>query len=272
MRRQRARQRQRRGRTCAEADRRRDLALLDQRDVLDEQSKHALALTLGRLRIAPDGGEVVGQGEDAASLFVTDGQPVGGALPLVVLSSFVEGAQSCVPVGFQRVSDESIGRVHVHVALAGEVCFVLCSLDLTVAQTVGFVDTTLHLLLHGERHFERHRRDGFDKEVADGGVDLSPHDALTERVAEEVAATDADVVGNALTTPVAVADVHATAAQSAHGAALQECRTFAGRTLRPIEMQSLAGHLKSLLVQYVLVPRNAGDSPSVKCSRGGRRE
>ena len=58
---------------------------------------------------------------------------------------------------------------------------VLRPLDLAVTQAVGFVKTGLDLLLDGEREPERHRRDRFDDQLADGSIDLGADDALAQR-------------------------------------------------------------------------------------------
>jgi hypothetical protein len=79
-------------------------------------------------------------------------------------------------------------RRHIHIALTGEIDLVLCSLDLPVAQAIGFVDAALNLLLHGERHLERDGGDGLDEQIADGGVDRGADDGLAERIAGEAAA------------------------------------------------------------------------------------
>jgi hypothetical protein len=99
---------------------------------------------------------------------------------------------------------------------------VLCAFDLAVTQAIGLVKSGLDFLLDGEREVEGHRRDRFDDQLADGGIDLGADDALAQRVAEELATARAYVVGDELTTaPHAVVDVHPTAAEAANGASLQ---------------------------------------------------
>ena len=107
-----------------------------------------------------------------------------------------EGAQLGVPVGFQRIGDESVRRVDVHVALAGEVGLVLCALDLTVAQPIGVVDDGAGSPA-GRRASARAPCGvtASTSSCADRGVDLRPDDALAERVAEEPTAADAHVRG-----------------------------------------------------------------------------
>jgi hypothetical protein len=90
---------------------------------------------------------------------------------------------------------------------------------LTVAQPTGVVDAALDRLLYGQRELDRLGRNGAD----DRGVGLRSGDALAERIAEQATAAYAHVRGQALVAPSAVADVHVTAAQPAHDAALQEC-------------------------------------------------
>jgi hypothetical protein len=128
--------------------------------------------------------QTAGKCEDALSGFVIDRESVGGALPVVLFSSFTEGAQLGVPVGFEGVGDESVRGRHMHVALTRELDFALRALDLSMTQAIGFVETTLDLLVHGERHLERDGRDGLDEERGDGIVDRSADDALAKRISE----------------------------------------------------------------------------------------
>src|SRR3990170_4377258 len=136
-------ERQGRGRPAPEPDMRRDLALLEQGDILDEEGEHPLALTLGGVRVPPDSGDVYGEGEDALPVLLVDGHAIGGALVLVLLLGLGEGAQPAVPVGFQRIRDQAVRRVHLHIAVPGPVSFVLGPLDLPPPQTIGVVEAGL---------------------------------------------------------------------------------------------------------------------------------
>ena len=70
---------------------------------------------------------------------LVDGEPIGRVLTLILLLGVGQRAQLRIRIGLERVSDESIGRIHLHVAVAGVVGFILGALDLPVAQTIGFV-------------------------------------------------------------------------------------------------------------------------------------
>ena len=100
---------------------------------------HALAFALRGVRVPPDGGEVGGQGKDALALLVVDGERIGRTLLLIFLLGRVQGAEFGVPVGLQRIGDESIGGVHLPVAMLRLVGLVLGALDLSVPQAVGLV-------------------------------------------------------------------------------------------------------------------------------------
>src|SRR5262249_9380319 len=187
---------------------------------------------LGRVRVAPDGGEVDGQREDTCAVLGVGGDAIGGALTLVLGLRLGEGTQLAVPVGFQRLGDEAIGRVHLHVPVPRVVGLVLRPLDLATPYAIGLVQARLDLTLHGQRQLERLRRHGVDQQLADGGIDLRAEDALTQGLGVAPAAARADVIRHELTAaPGAVADLHPAAAQPADDAALQQGRPFAGRAL-----------------------------------------
>lgn len=69
---------------------------------------HPLALALRRVRITPGGREVRSEGEDALTLVLVDSEAIGRAPALVVLLGRAQGTQLGVPVGLERVGDESI--------------------------------------------------------------------------------------------------------------------------------------------------------------------
>ena len=89
-------------------------------------------------------------------------------------------------------------------------------------QAIGLVQAALDLVLHGQGELERHRRDGVDQQLPDGGIDLGAEDALAQGLRVAPATAGAHVVGNELAAaPGAVADLHAAAAEPADDAALQ---------------------------------------------------
>ncbi len=156
------------------------------------------------------------------TLVLVDRKAIRRALALVLLVRCAQGPQLGVPVGLERVGDESIGGVHLHIAMPRLVGLVLRTLDLAVSQAIGLIEAGSDLLLHGERQLQGHRRHRFDEQLANGDIDLGAHDALTRGLAEAPAAAKAHVVGNELAAPaVTIVNVHTVAAQSAHGTALQ---------------------------------------------------
>jgi hypothetical protein len=186
--------------------------------------------------------EICGQGQDALALSFVDAEPIGRSLALVAFLSLGQVAQLCIPVGFQRVGDEPVGGVHLHVALAGAIGLVLCSFDLPVTQAIGLVMTSRYLRLNGERELERQRRDGLDEQLAYRGIDPCSQDALAQRVTEKPSATRAHVVRDEFATPTrVVVHVHAAAAQPADDAPLQEGGTFARRARSSFEADCLRG-------------------------------
>ena len=258
LRREWARQRQGGGRAAAETDGGGDLALLEQGDVLDQQREHPLALARRGVRVAPHGREVGREVQDPLTCRRVDDQPIGGTLALIVLLSLGEPAQFDVPVGLQRAGDEPVGRVHLHVPMAGAVHLVLRPFDLAVAQAVGLIEAGGYLLLNGTRHLEGHGGDGLHQQRADGGIDRAAQYALARRITEESPSPKANVVGDELaTTAVVVVHVHAAAAHAADGVPLQQRRPFARRAPAALEGDRPGGE-QLLLVALVLRPRHVG--------------
>jgi hypothetical protein len=91
--------------------------LLEERDVFDDQREHPLALAVRGLRVAPDGRDIGGERENARAFVLVDGEAIARALALVLLLRLGQRAQSRVPVGFQRVGDEAVGRIDLQVAM-----------------------------------------------------------------------------------------------------------------------------------------------------------
>jgi hypothetical protein len=91
----------------AKADVERDHAIAPgQRDVLDEQRRHPLALAVRRRRVVPQGREVPRELEDALALLVIEPRLVGMVAALVFLSRALERPELLVPARLERVGDE----------------------------------------------------------------------------------------------------------------------------------------------------------------------
>lgn len=75
----------------------------------------------------------------------------------VVHLGFGECPKLVIPIGFQRVSDESIVGVDLHIALSRKIRLILHPFDPLTPKTIGLVNSILKLLLDGQRNIERHR-------------------------------------------------------------------------------------------------------------------
>ena len=111
----------------------------DQGDVGDEQADQPFALARWRCRVSPEGGEVCGERADSGLLLVGErpGAGLGGALVLVL--GVGELAQLVVPVCFELVGDEPVGRVHSEVASASGLGGVLGALHAHLPDPVGML-------------------------------------------------------------------------------------------------------------------------------------
>ncbi len=115
---------------AAEADVGDDLLLSEQRDVLQDEANHALALPNRCGRVPPEAGEVGGQGQDLGPLLLIEEKAVSLALAFIVFLSGREGAQLVVPLGFQGVRHQPMVGVDAEEAALGQFGFVASSLKL----------------------------------------------------------------------------------------------------------------------------------------------
>ena len=102
----------------------------DELHVLDEQSRHPLAIAVGGARLAPELRHVGGERKDACPLFLVEHGPVVLAPLLVSLLSFAVCPQLAIPFSLQLVGDQAIVRVDLHVAPTRQLGLVAGSFDL----------------------------------------------------------------------------------------------------------------------------------------------
>ncbi len=98
---------------------------------------------------------------------------VGRALLVIAQLGVREGPQLLVPFGFERIRDQPIIRVDLHVTTTGQVRLVVCAVDLLPAQAITLVDAALELLLHRQRDLERHRGNHLHEQLANGFVEAA---------------------------------------------------------------------------------------------------
>ena len=131
---------------------------LDERHILDQQRHDALALDRRGARIVPDAAEVFCEGEDAPARLLAEQPLIGGTLALVFALQRIQMPEPVVPVGFQRVGDETIIRVDLEITAPRELSLITGPLQLRAAQALGLLDAMGDLLLHREGHLNRRRR------------------------------------------------------------------------------------------------------------------
>ena len=91
-------------------------------------------------------------------------------LLFVAVLSFSKDSQLVVPVGLERIGNQSIGGVHLHISATSEIDFILCPLDLLAAQAIDIFVALLNLLPNGKRHLDGHGGHGLDHKLADGRI------------------------------------------------------------------------------------------------------
>lgn len=108
----------------------RDVFCSEQRNVLDEQCDHALALERRRALVVPDAREISGEGKDTRACLFTEQSLIGLALPLVLLLKRIKRAKARVPVGLERIGHETIIGIDFKVPSSCELGVVARPLEL----------------------------------------------------------------------------------------------------------------------------------------------
>src|SRR5216683_878324 len=118
------------------------------------------------------------QGRDTRLLLFADLSPIVFALLLILLLGSMQCPQFAVPVGLEGISYQPVRGIHMKVAPLSQISLIPGSLDLLLAQTVHLIQSGLHLLLDGERDFQRQRSDRVDEKLTDSLVQVLTQDML----------------------------------------------------------------------------------------------
>src|SRR5262249_13867103 len=253
---QRQGKRQRRRRTAAEADVRRELLAFVECDVLDEEPQHALTFAIGSRSGLPERREIARQRQEARALRIVEDGVVGLPLALVFFLRLGQRPQSAVPFRLELVGHEAVVGIDLHEAPAREVGFVPRPLHVAPAQPIRLVGARLELLLDRERRLQRPWRPGLAPEPSPGAVEVGAGDALADRLAAGDALPLAGVGRERLAATVVVPDGHALAAASADHQALQQRGSFAGWAAAAVGALGLRVVAEAPLNVLKLLPRD----------------
>ena len=126
------------GLAAAEPDVQMDLVGFGERDVFDQQPRDPFALPCWRRRVVPEPGEVGGELADLLLVLLGERGVGGSGLAFVLVLGGLQRAQRVVPVGLERVGNESVVRVDGEIAAAGELGALAGPVDVAPPQPVGF--------------------------------------------------------------------------------------------------------------------------------------
>jgi hypothetical protein len=138
----------------------------------------------------------------------------------------------------ERVGDQAVLGVHLHVATPGGLGVMAGLLDLLAACSISIAGSRLKLALDGECDLERDGRDDLHQQLADHVVNAAATDALADRFGALDPATLADVVGHEPLAYEVLANGHSFTAYGADRQSLQQCWAFARWSTLAIRAES----------------------------------
>jgi hypothetical protein len=113
--------------------------IAEHRDVFQQESDHALTFSVRRLSIAPEPGEVGGQGQNASAFFLAEQAAISLALAFVLLLILRQRAEFLVSIGLQGIGHQAVRRVHMPVTALGQLSFIVNALHLGAAEAIRFL-------------------------------------------------------------------------------------------------------------------------------------
>jgi hypothetical protein len=119
---------------------------------------------------------------------------------------------------------------------------------------VHFLDSRLKLLLDRERDFQSQGSNAFYQELAHRIVDVVSNDSLTYCYRVFDAVLLADVLGHEVLLTDVVSNRHPAAASATNHQALQQCWTFARRTLAAVGSVRMGVFLEPPEVLFIIFP------------------
>jgi hypothetical protein len=80
-------------------------------------------------------------------------------------------SQLFIPFRLKGISNETIGRIDLHITLAGELGLIARALEMLPVQGIGLGGTRLELALHCERDLQRHGRHQLHEQSTNRRID-----------------------------------------------------------------------------------------------------
>ena len=123
-----------------------------------------------------------------------------------------------------------------------------------LAQTVHLIQSGLHLLLDGQRDFQRQGSDGVDEKLADSLVQVLTQDMLAYQDDVVGSIALARILGHDFRLPRVVTDRHPAATDPTDSQALQQRRALARGTLPAVLAVGVSIIAEALQVLLILPP------------------
>ena len=144
---------------------------LDQGHVVDQKTQYSFALAHIDARVAPNPGKLLGEFQDVAAHLRVERNRLVRASSFMILDGVGMEPELLIPLGFERVGDETIIGVDLHVAPPREFSLVTRPLDMLTAQSIGLGGARLEFALDREADLQGHGRHQLDQKGADRWID-----------------------------------------------------------------------------------------------------
>ena len=122
-------------------------------------------------RVVPNPRKLLGEIQDAAPHLSVERSRFVWAASFIILDDVGMKTQLFVPLSFERVGDETVIGVDLHVASPREFGIIAHPLDMLAAQGIGLGGARLEFALNREADLQGHRRHQLEQKRADRRID-----------------------------------------------------------------------------------------------------
>jgi hypothetical protein len=141
-----------------------DELALSQSHILDQKTHHALSLAVRCPGVLPQSRKITRESQHTRTHLFINEKAICLSGPLVFLLTSGQFPKLAIPFALERIGNEAVIRVHLHVSPASQPCLIAGTFHVLATKPVGIFDARLDLLSHRQGHLQGKGRHKLEQE------------------------------------------------------------------------------------------------------------